>query len=451
MSAAQNKNVRLAESLVPGLGHIRRGYTGAGFRFLVFFLAWWLIVIFRFDAVVRVIGDLGLDGTIAILILLVLPPFLVRMAHHSLQTHVDPPPRAGLGTWQLAWRDLRRNPRALWGMTLLAFLYLGSGLAPILAPYHPNEEGAGGEIVHKLRAPGTQVILVGHPKLGEVAANEITIVGEYAVLERQFPRTQRTVKIEDLGVPPRGWAREADKVQTAEVDGQTFPYRTERYLLGTDRAGRDLLSRLLYGSRISLFIGFVAMFVAVTLGVFFGSLAGYFGGWVDGLIMRFVDILLAFPRLLLLLLIVSVYAGAGIFTVVVILGATGWMGVSRLVRAEFLRVKELDYAVAATSLGYARPRIMFRHLLPNCMAPVIVNATLLVGNTILVEAALSYLGFGVKPPEASWGNIISSGQPYLDSAWWISTIPGLLIVFAVVCINMVGDALRDALDPKGRA
>ena len=449
--AAAKSDVRLVESLIPGLGHIRRGYVGAGIRFLVFFIAWWLIAIFRLDAVFRVIGDMGLDGLIAIAILIVLPPFLVKAAHRSLQITVDPPARAGLGTWQLAWRDLRRNPRALWGMTLLAFLYLGSGLAPVLAPYEPNEPGSGGEIVHKLRAPGTQVILVGHPKLGEVAANEISIVGDYAVLERQFARTTRTVKVEDLGVPPRGWARQADRVQTADVEGKQFPYRTERYLLGTDRAGRDLLSRLLYGSRISLFIGFVAMFVAVTLGVLFGSLAGYFGGWVDGVIMRFVDILLAFPRLLLLLLIVSVYEGAGIFTVVVILGVTGWMGVSRLVRAEFLRVKELDYAVAATSLGYKRPRIMFRHLLPNCMAPVIVNATLLVGNTILVEAALSYLGFGVKPPEPSWGNIISSGQPYLDSAWWISTIPGLLIVFAVVCINLVGDALRDALDPKGRS
>ncbi|MDJ0976583.1 MAG: ABC transporter permease [Planctomycetota bacterium] len=449
--AAAKSEVRLVESLIPGLGHIRRGYVGAGARFLTFFLTWWLIVVFRFDAVVRVLGEFDFDSFIAAVILFGLPPLLVKAAHRSLHVHVDPPPRSGLGTWQLAWRDLRRNPRALWGMTLLAFLYLGSFLAPVLAPYDPKTGGAGGEIVHKLRAPGTQVILVGHPKLGEVAANEITVVGDYAVLERQFARTNRTVKVEDLGVPPRGWARGADRVQTAEVDGKQFPYRTERYLLGTDRGGRDLLSRLLYGSRISLFIGFVAMFVAVTLGVLFGSLAGYFGGWVDGVIMRFVDILLAFPRLLLLLLIVSVYEGAGIFTVVVILGATGWMGVSRLVRAEFLRVKELDYAVAATSLGYKRPRIMFRHLLPNCMAPVIVNATLLVGNTILVEAALSYLGFGVKPPEASWGNIISSGQPYLDSAWWISTIPGLLIVFAVVCINLVGDALRDALDPKGRS
>jgi peptide/nickel transport system permease protein len=192
------------------------------------------------------------------------------------------------------------------------------------------------------------------------------------------------------------------------------------------------------------------MFVAVTLGVFFGAVAGYFGGLADGLIMRLVDILLAFPRLLLLLLIVSVYEGAGIFTVVLILGATGWMGVSRLVRAQFLQVKELDYAHAAKALGFSRARIMFRHLLPNSMAPVIVNATLLVGNTILVEAALSFLGFGVKPPDASWGNIIADGRSSLQEAWWIATIPGLCIVFTVVCFNLAGDALRDALDPKGR-
>jgi peptide/nickel transport system permease protein len=449
-AAAAPRPVHPIESIVPGLGHVRRGFWTSGVRFLIFFVAWWAIVIFRWPGIVRVVGELDGDAFLCLVILLGLPFLLARLAHRSLRELVSPTPRQGLGTWQLAWRDLRRNPRATWGMTLLAVFYLGAALAPVLAPYDPIEPGAGGEIVHKLRRPGTQVMLFGHPILGEVAANEVKVYGDVAFLERGLPRTRRAVRIEDLGVPPRGWARDADRVQTTTLNDVAVPYRTETYLLGTDARGRDLLSRLLYGSRISLFIGFVAMFVAVTLGVLFGGVAGYFGGFTDGVIMRFVDILLAFPRLLLLLLIVASYPDAGIFTVIAILGATGWMGISRLVRAEFLKVKELDYSHAAKAMGFSRPRIMFRHLLPNSLAPVIVNATLLVGNTILVEAALSFLGFGVQPPDASWGNIISDGEPYLESAWWVCTIPGFLIVFAVVCFNLVGDALRDALDPRQR-
>jgi peptide/nickel transport system permease protein len=443
--------VRLLESLVPGLGHLRRGYVGAGSRFLIFTLLWGLIVVFRGSSIAALFTPFRFGSAVALLLLLLLPAVLVRLADGSLRHLVEPPPREGLGTWALAWRQLRRNPRATWGLTLLALFYLAAGLAPVLTPFDPNVPGNGGVLVHKLRAPGTQVLLVGSPDLGETACDKLTVYGDVAVLDRREERAQEVALLEDLGVPPRGWSRRADTVREATVNDVTFPYRTETYLLGTDSQGRDLLSRLLFGSQISLFIGFVAMFVAVTLGIFFGSVAGYFGGWIDNLIMRLVDILLAFPRLLLLLLIVSVYPDAGIFVVIAILGATGWMGISRLVRAEFLRIKELDYAHAARSFGFSQGRIMFRHLLPNSVAPIIVNATLLIGNTILVEAALSFLGFGVQPPEASWGNIISDGQAHLRDAWWISTIPGLLIVFAVVCFNLVGDALRDALDPKQQA
>jgi peptide/nickel transport system permease protein len=438
------------ESLVPGFGHLRRGFPGPGLRFLAFAVAWLLVLVFRWSRLWEVVAAGGGDAFLCLLVMVGLPVLLVVLAHASLGHLVSPPSREGLGTWALAWRDLRRNPRAVWGMSALAVLYLASLLAPVLSPFDPIEPGPGGEIVHKLRAPGAQVLLVGHPTLGEIAADEVKVVGDLAVLERGEPQYRRTVRVEDLGAPPRGWARGGEAVRVAATGGASFPYRTERYLLGTDTRGRDLLSRLLHGSRISLFIGFVAMVIAVTLGVLFGSVAGYFGGLVDGVLMRVVDILLAFPRLLLLLLIVSVYEGAGIFTVIAILGATGWMGVSRLVRAEFLKVKQLDYAHAAKAMGFARLRIMFRHLLPNAMAPVIVNATLLVGNTILVEAALSFLGFGVQPPQPSWGNIISDGQEYLTNAPWISTIPGVLIVFSVTSFNLVGDALRDALDPKQR-
>ncbi|MCZ6785701.1 MAG: ABC transporter permease [Planctomycetota bacterium] len=218
--------------------------------------------------------------------------------------------------------------------------------------------------------------------------------------------------------------------------------------------GHDLLSNLIYGSRISLSIGFVAMLIAVVIGAIVGTVAGFFGGWIDVIMMRFVDILMAFPRLLLLMLIYAGYAAAketaSIFVIVAILGATGWMGISRLVRAQILSLKEQDFTMAAHALGIGKTRIMFRHLLPNAMAPLIVDATLRVGNTILLEAALSFLGFGVQKPTPSWGNIIDSGKEILDEAWWVATFPGLAIVFVVVSFNLVGDALRDALDPKLR-
>jgi peptide/nickel transport system permease protein len=444
--------VSWVESLPPGLGHIRRGHRVAGLRFFAFFLFWSAAFI---SAIQRdKFGELlerGLKSDLlGLFMLIALPAALVWLSHVSLRNLVAPPERDGMGTWELAWQHVRKNQRAVWGMTLLAFLYSASFLAAVIAPYPPNDGGAGGTKVHKNQPPGSRVLIVAEEGGREIACLGMEIYGNDAWLDRAADEGKlQHFDLDSFGTPKRGWSRGADKVRyLPERIGHKVPFRTEYHALGTDSNGRDLLSRLLYGSQISLMIGFVAMFVAVSLGVLFGSLAGYFGGWIDSIIMRLVDILLAFPRLLLLLLIVSVYEGAGIMTVIVILGATGWMGVSRLVRAEFLKLKRLDYAQAAKSLGFGQARIMFRHLLPNSMAPVIVNATLLVGNTILVEAGLSFLGFGVKPPDASWGNIIADGQGWLREAWWISTIPGLLIVFAVVCINLVGDALRDALDPK---
>ncbi len=441
--------VSWVESIPPGFGHLRRGHVVPGIRFFVFFLLWLATCVYRWNRLGRLVTEGSFLDVASVVFLFALPFVLLWLAHRSLRELEHPTPREGLGTWQLAFRELKRNPRAVWGASVLGLLYSAAILAPVLAPYSQSVPGAGPEIVHKLLPPGERVVLIGVEGKGEESARDLTVVGDYVLLDRgEKVSTPDAYEIRRLGVPPRGWDRRADTATTIALGTHEVPARFERYVLGTDARGRDLLSRLLYGARISLFIGFVAMFVAITLGVIFGSLAGYMGGWVDTVIMRLVDILLAFPRLLLLLLIVSIYEGAGIFTVIAILGATGWMGVSRLVRAEFLRIKELDYSHAARAFGYGRNRIMFRHLLPNSLAPVIVNATLLVGNTILVEAALSFLGFGVQPPDASWGNIISDGKDYLEQAWWICTIPGLLIVLAVVCINLVGDALRDALDPK---
>ncbi len=221
------------------------------------------------------------------------------------------------------------------------------------------------------------------------------------------------------------------------------------HLMGTDKFGRDVFSRALYGARISLTIGFIAVGISITLGTLVGALAGYFGGIVDSILMRFTDMMLSFPRLVLLIVVIALFESS-IWLVVTVLGLTGWMGTARLVRGEVLSLREREFVQAARALGMGDWRIIFRHVIPNTMAPVIVSATLGIGQTILTEASLSFLGLGVRPPTPSWGNMVADGRDALVSAWWISTFPGLAIVFTVVAFNLLGDGLRDALDPRLR-
>ncbi|HYA94084.1 MAG TPA: oligopeptide ABC transporter permease [Thermodesulfobacteriota bacterium] len=271
------------------------------------------------------------------------------------------------------WRYFKRNRLAIFGLIVIAVLFLIAGLAAFFAPYDPGQTN----VALKLNRPSLH------------------------------------------------------------------------HYLGTDQLGRDVFSRMLYGSRVSLSVGFVAVAISIFIGILVGAVAGYYGGWTDNILMRFVDTMLCFPTFFLILTVVALL-GPGIFKIMVVIGITSWMGTSRFVRAEFLSLRERDFTQAAKALGVKDLRIIFRHILPNALAPVFVTATLDVATAILVEAGLSFLGFGVQPPAPSWGNILTEGRTYIFDAWWLTVFPGLAILITVLSFNLLGEGLRDALDPRLR-
>ena len=221
------------------------------------------------------------------------------------------------------------------------------------------------------------------------------------------------------------------------------------HFLGTDDLGRDVLSRMIWGSRISLMVGFVAVGISITIGVLIGALSGYYGGTVDNILMQFVDMMLSIPTFFLILAVIAI-TEPSIWNIMIVIGITGWMGVSRLVRGQFLALKEKDYILAARAMGARDRRTIFLHILPNAMSPVYVSAVLGVAGAILLESSLSFLGLGVQPPMASWGSIITTGKDTIEIAWWLSLFPGLAILFTVLGYNLLGEGLQDALNPRLR-
>jgi peptide/nickel transport system permease protein len=224
---------------------------------------------------------------------------------------------------------------------------------------------------------------------------------------------------------------------------------SKEHWLGTDKFGRDIFSRLLYGARVSLLVGFASVLGAISIGTIVGAIAGYFGGMIDAILMRFVDILLSIPSIFLLITLVTIFE-PGIDKLILVFALTWWTTTARLVRGEFLTLRSREFVLASRTIGTKSFKIIFSHILPNAMGPIIVAATLLVGSVILTEAALSYLGLGIQPPTPSWGNMLQDAQNFtiMLKAWWYPLSPGLMILFTVLCFNFVGDGLRDALDPK---
>lgn len=222
------------------------------------------------------------------------------------------------------------------------------------------------------------------------------------------------------------------------------------HLLGTDQLGRDVLSRMIWGSRISLKVGFVATGIAILIGTLLGALSGYYRGITDSLIMRLVDIMLCFPTFFLILAVIA-FLEPSIWNIMIIIGLTGWMGITRLVRADFITLREREFVQAARVIGAGDSRIIFIHMLPNAMASILVAATLGIAGAILTESALSFLGIGVQPPTPSWGNMLTAGKDNIDIAWWLSLFPGLAILVTVLGFNLLGEGIRDSMDPRLRS
>ena len=317
-----------------------------------------------------------------------------------------------------SWRRLRRNPLAMIGLVIIATLFGISLLAPVLANNRP--------IVLKKDGHWFFPILFNYKGFSPLT---------------NFKTMQAETKV----MPPIPWAY--DETDDDSTDNPARPSRV--HWMGTDGIGRDLLSRVIHGTGVSLKVGFASVGISVCIGVLLGSLAGYYGGKIEMLISRLIEVMQCFPTFFLILTVIAL-KGPSIWMVMVVIGLTTWTSLARMVRGEFMSLKDREFVLAARVLGASDARIIFRHVLPNALAPVFVSATLGVASAILLESTLSYLGMGVQPPDPSWGQLISDGQQYIRAQWWLSIFPGAMILITVLSYNLFGEGLRDALDPRMR-
>jgi len=325
------------------------------------------------------------------------------------------------GYWSNVWREFRRNRFALAGLSIVAVLFVIALLAPLIANDRPYVFVDGGRAYFPL--------FKDYPALKDV--NFRTTRGSFSVMP-PIPYSYSAYDLDAIVLPP-----------------------SARHHLGTDEQGRDLAARMVYGTRVSILVGFIAVFIYVSIGIIVGSVAGYYGGWIDFVISRFIEIVMCFPTFFLILTVLVLFEkqlakfdSTGMVGIMLVIGITGWTGIARIVRGEFLKLRESDYVVASRALGARDLRIIMRHILPNALAPVMVSATFGIASTILIESSLSFLGFGVKPPVPSWGDILSQSRDFMDFAWWLTLIPGFAIFITITSYNLVGEGFQDAIDPK---
>jgi len=329
---------------------------------------------------------------------------------------------------QMVWHHFKKKRLSVWGLRVTLLLFAVALFAPLLANDRP--------IVFYREGRWSWPVFSGQDKVGSLTWKEIRKGADFGTHPGgSFEKNWVAVW------PPVPYSpTEYDLVESLAPPGRD-------HWFGTDDSGRDVLSRMIHGARISLSVGFVAVGIALVIGIFLGALAGYFGGWTDHLISRMIEILLTIPTFFLIIAIIA-FLPPSIYNIMIVIGLTGWSGVARFVRAEFLKIKQLDFIQASRSLGASHLRIIFVHMLPNSMAPVLVSAVFGIAGAILTESSLSFLGFGVPPPTPSWGDILSQSRDYIEFAWWLTVFPGLAIFLSITAYNLVGEGLRDAMDPK---
>lgn len=309
-----------------------------------------------------------------------------------------------------AWRMLRRGRLGLVGLVLLSIIALAAIFAPLVAPHDP--------LVGKLEDNRKCPAFTTCPILGGGVSGQPTSIGGF-------------------------------NLPGSAAGASAKPKGSMEYPLGTDANGRDVFSRIVYAARVSLIVGITAVLIGGIVGVVAGLLCGFYGGVIDAVIMRLADIQLAFPFILLAIAIVAVLGG-GLFNVILVLGIGSWVPYARLVRGQVLSAKQQEYIIAARTIGARDGAVLFRHLLPNVITPAIIIATFGIASAIIGEATLSFLGVGIRPPTPTWGNMLADGRAYVASAWWLATFPGIAILITVLSINMIGDWIRDVLDPRLR-
>lgn len=460
-----------SEKIIPGLYNFRRKSFADGLWQSISFLLPFLVWIASFDRITDIFRSLAVfiyllvSGEtlspdvfqyelvafwLAALVLMIWMAIVVVM--HNRFIHRTHPSAYDTAPFSIYSRIVQR-PSSRWALRFLIGWSLAALLTPLLAPENPLSQKD--LVVTRRKPPLSRSFFVKINPQNTIHTTEQNNPQRYfMMIQRRLLYPDENGYFADSVFSRRDtvYIRQGNAFKKLFTVGDKAEHNiaeitTRIHWLGRDAYGRDILSRLLYGSRVSFSVSLVAVTLAVLLGVLIGAVAGYAGGITDGILMRMTDMMLAFPIIFLILLMTGFW-GSSPLTLTLLIGLSGWMGIARLVRGEVLSIKEKEYILAARALGYTPNRILFRHILPNALTPVIVSATLRVGTVMMVEAGLSFLGLGLQPPAPSWGNMILEGRTYLADGWWISVFPGVALISCVVALNILGDALRDAVDPR---